>query len=145
MNITDDLEFRWYYDQFDLDSLPELATRALMDGYDGKAVRELAWKKESWQEAGPLLDQALNEIGIMPLPNPDATLRVAKQIASQVVSGKITPYVGALRLSPMWLPNPFPGQDTIASLAGQIEEARSDEIAQELEVALRNEMKKLLT
>ena len=115
-----------------------------MDGYDGKALRELAWRKESWQEVGALLDQALNEMGIMPLPNPDATLRVAKQIASQVISGKLTPYEGALRLSKVWLPNPFPGQDTIAALACQIEDVQTEESAQRLEMALRQEIERLL-
>ena len=79
--------------------LPELAVGALEAGFDSPALRQLAGELDpTWADSGPLFDRILLDLGITPLPRPEAADALARHYASQIVSGAVTPYEGASRI-----------------------------------------------
>jgi len=82
------------------DTLPNVAERALMDGYDSPSLRILAGltKSEVTEEAIPYFKKALSELGVsLPLKR-DAVLLLANQVAKQILQGNIKPYEGAKKI-----------------------------------------------
>ena len=82
--------------------VPEIGTRALVEGYDSPALRVVAGLIEAQSdEAIPLFKQALSEL-TWPLPNQrEAVLLLARELAAQVLRGELSPYQGAKKI--WWL------------------------------------------
>ena len=89
----------WKLGSLPVGQLQDIALRALADGYDGPALRELAefpWATR--RDVGDLFDIALSEMGRPVLSDREAGLRLAREVASGIVSGGIDPYEGARRI-----------------------------------------------
>jgi hypothetical protein len=87
----------WQQRHIPSEDLVDVATRALVEGADSPALRELAGvpKRFATQEAPDLALQALEELGLRPIPDEKAELALAQVYARRVVSGDLRPYSGA--------------------------------------------------
>ncbi|QIN80497.1 hypothetical protein GBA65_20470 [Rubrobacter marinus] len=100
-----EIEARYYLGNLPPDEMPGIALRALEAGYDGPALLGLARMSEpTMQDAGPLFERALGEVGLSPLPAKEAGLRVAGNVARKMVSGEVRPYEGAYLIwTKLWM------------------------------------------
>lgn len=82
-----------------LESLPGLATDALVRGVDSPSLRELAGTPErAHEDARDLFITACHELGIA-IPTPDqARWSLAYEWAQAIVAGELTPIDGARRI-----------------------------------------------
>lgn len=86
----------------DVEQVSAVATQSLVDGFDGPALRELAWSHSSWDEVGTLFEQALHEMGRTPLSEPEAVVTIWLELACHVARGG-TPWNAAkLERVPFW-------------------------------------------
>jgi hypothetical protein len=78
------------------EELPAVALQALEDGHDSTSLRLLAGLcAAEMDEALPLFQRALSEIG-MPLPPKDsAVMSLSRDMARKIVNGETAPYNGA--------------------------------------------------
>ncbi len=91
-----EIEASYYLGDLDPEEMPGIALRALGAGYRGPALLELArMSNPTVANVGDLFEHALGEMGRPPLPKDEAGLRVARNIARKIVSGKVRPYEGA--------------------------------------------------
>lgn len=79
------------------ESLPDIATQALVREVDSPSLRELAGlRRNEVREAADLFLSSLTELGLA-LPTRDEALwRLVRMTAARVVSGEVPPYQGAL-------------------------------------------------
>jgi len=79
--------------------MTEAAVAALASGVDSPALRMLAsLSKDELDQAPPLFAEAMNELEI-PAPSPQAAVMLLSRIsASNVATGRNTPYDGAKRI-----------------------------------------------
>lgn len=82
-----------------VDELPTIALDAIQAGYDSPSLRQLAGTGENdTEESHGLFAKAIRELKL-PVPTPaEAGLTLARNIASEVLSGAIVPYEGAKRI-----------------------------------------------
>ena len=91
-----EVEASYYFGELDPEEMPGIALRALEAGYDGPALLELArMSSPTVLSVGDLFERALGEVGRPSLPEDEAGLRVARNIARKIASGKLPPYEGA--------------------------------------------------
>jgi hypothetical protein len=78
------------------EALPRIATDALEAGLDTPSLRLLAGEmRTTLGETGPIFDEALDELGV-PVPDRSrAALVVAREYATQISDGTVSPYEGA--------------------------------------------------
>jgi hypothetical protein len=90
------------------------AVQALLKGYDGRALRELAWSQESWDELNRQFELALGELGV-PVPTVyEATFRVAREIAARIQAGGESLWSGAYEIRRLYfLASMAPGDAAI--------------------------------
>src|ERR1700761_6715838 len=87
----------WYLGLYPPEKMPALAVWALEQGFDGKALRELAGLATATRkyEQG-LIEKALHELGTEPPPDAmTAGLKLTIPICEEIVSGTTNPYDGA--------------------------------------------------
>ena len=90
------MEASYYLGELDPEEMPGIALRALEAGYDGPALLELArMSSPTILGVGDLFERALGEVGRPSLPEDEAGLRVARNIARKITSGGLPPYEGA--------------------------------------------------
>ena len=78
------------------EALPSAATAALEAGCDSPSLRALAGLTDvEVDEARSLLERALAELSLRLPSERDAVMRLAREIAAQVLEGKTSPYQGA--------------------------------------------------
>ena len=87
-----DLDFgitaaRWRAGHLSFREVEDFATLALMRDFDGPALRELAWRHDSWQEIDPLFIQALGEMEMAVPSESEAIVLVAEAIAQDIQTG----------------------------------------------------------
>ena len=104
MSETDPLEvaaWRMAAGSLVSEDLPEIATEALVRGLDSPTLRVLAGQsRDDVRDLADLFRDALDELGI-DLPDPDsAQWRLARRIAGDIVTGRVSPARGANEL---WL------------------------------------------
>ena len=86
----------WQLDLLRGDQLPALAVAALEARLDSGSLRILAGLTDPTRdEAGPLLLQAAEEIGVAVPGRREAGFSVARDIARRILSDEVTPHVGA--------------------------------------------------
>ena len=89
----------WSAGMFAPEKAPQLAVWALEQGFDGKALRELAGLSTATLTGErALIEAALRELGKEPLKVEDAARILTNQTCQQIISGTTTPYAGASRL-----------------------------------------------
>ena len=94
-----DAEASFYLGDLDPEEMPGIALRAPEAGYDGPALLKLArMGSATMQNAGDLFGFALGEVGRAPLPEDEAGLRMARNVARKTISGEMHPYEGACLL-----------------------------------------------
>lgn len=78
------------------ESLPAVACQALEDGLDSPSLRILAGLTPiEVGEARALFGRVLAELKVLPPSDRQAVLLLARQAASEILSGALTPYQGA--------------------------------------------------
>lgn len=82
-----------------VEELPRFAAEALVEGLDSPSLRQLAGAgEEDAEECWMLFHRVIRELELE-VPSPDAAgLVLARDIAEEVVSGTLSPYVGAKRI-----------------------------------------------
>lgn len=81
------------------EELQEAAVKALMAGLDSPSMRLLAGlQKGEAMEAVGLFNRALLELGISSLGREEAANLLAREVARQIITASIEPYVGAQRI-----------------------------------------------
>lgn len=89
-------EALWYLGQLRAGQMQQFALQALKLGYSGPALLELAeFPYSTESDVGDLFERALKEMGRPQISTSEAALRLAKYIASGIVSGEVDPYEGA--------------------------------------------------
>ncbi|MEU6645027.1 hypothetical protein ABZ863_21030 [Saccharomonospora sp. NPDC046836] len=95
MGSLADAAIKFAADLVSPEDLPDIAAAALVDGLDSPALRELAGlPRHEVREVRDLFAEALRELNI-PIPLPDDRVPLARLIASQIVTGKVSPIEGA--------------------------------------------------
>lgn len=88
------------------DDLPEVATKALVDGLDSPSLRQLAGATTNNAfELEELLRRSLDELGLGPATEETARQVLARHRAEQIVRGEIDPPTGAGRMWRTFLPD----------------------------------------
>lgn len=91
-------EVLWHFDELPVQALEGLAVDALSRGFDGPALRELAWSHDSWSEVGELFRKALAELGRPAITTQEAITRLIRWNAAKIVNGEVSPFEGARRM-----------------------------------------------
>ena len=85
------------------EDLPEVATEALVDGYDSPALRHAAGiRRQDVVEARDVFLVALDELGIAIPSEEEACWEHAREVAHAIVNGHISPRQGASELWQLW-------------------------------------------
>lgn len=96
---VDLIEAMWRLEGFPPDELPDVAARALEEGYDGPALRALAGLRlPTREQVGELFDGALREMDRTPLSRMEAGMVVARDVAGKISRGELNPMEGANRI-----------------------------------------------
>jgi hypothetical protein len=91
-----DLRAHWELGRLPPEKLPNVALQLLEAGFDGQSIRELAgFVRPSRGEVDALADAAFEEAGAEQLGPAAAAWVVAREIASAIVTGEISPHQGA--------------------------------------------------
>jgi hypothetical protein len=90
------LAARWVLGQLHGKELAGSATQALLDGYDGPALREIAGTAEPLiRDVADVFERALDELRARRPSRKQAALILAKAYAARIVDGSLSPYAGA--------------------------------------------------
>ena len=115
-------EAQWALGLLHADSLPEVACAALEAGLYSEPLCVLAGLvRPTARDAGPLFEQALVELGRVPLTHAQGLLQVAGYWARRIVSGAVRPIQGADQLALLFPCSELPEIDTFWHLADQWE------------------------
>jgi hypothetical protein len=89
----------WYLGLYPPEKMPLLAVWALEQGFDGKALRELAGlTTATCSNQRGLIESALRELGKEPPDLPNAGRILSSRTCEQIISGTASPYDGASRI-----------------------------------------------
>jgi hypothetical protein len=80
---------RWWIGAATFAELEELATVALTRDFDGPALRELAWRHDSWLEVDPLVERAIAELGLAKPTQAEAIPRRLGAVAAEWAAGRL--------------------------------------------------------
>ncbi len=95
----DSVNAEWYLGLYPPEKMPSLAVWALEQGFDGKALRELAsLTSATYSNEQGLIESALRELGKEPPDLPGAGRILATRTCEQIVAGTTSPYDGASRI-----------------------------------------------
>lgn len=111
------------------EDLLSAADAALDEGLDSPALIALAGADTS--EAGALFDRALGELKVSKPSPREAIIRIAYDVATEIVSGTVAPYAGAKRIWELTLCVPtvrIPELDPFIYAASEWEERPEDRI-----------------
>lgn len=90
---------KWALGLLPSDALPRLATAALEAGLDTPSLRLVAGELHPTRdETGVLFDEALDELGVDVPDRSRAALIVAKEYATQIADGIVSPFQGARQI-----------------------------------------------
>lgn len=87
----------WHVGGLSPEDAVDIATRALVEGVDGPALRQLAGVETdvtSW-EVEHLFDRAWRDLGLEPVTYEEALRRAPKLVTVGIAKGMIDPYYGA--------------------------------------------------
>lgn len=88
---------RWVLGMVPDDQLPELAAQAMVQGFEGPGIRDLAsFDEPTLHLIKPeIVEQAFREMGREPLTLSQAALRLAREIALRILRGQVSVEKGA--------------------------------------------------
>jgi hypothetical protein len=86
---------RWRLGILDLHVAEALALEALIAGYDGPALRELAGEHESWRDTNDVFERAVAELGMQVPSEEEALVTLIRAIACDVLNGSVPLLEGA--------------------------------------------------
>ena len=99
MERMDIVAAKWTLGLLPTDALPRLATTALEAGLDTPSLRLVAGESHPTRgETGALFDEALDELGVDVPDRSRAALIVAKEYATHIADGTVSPYQGARQI-----------------------------------------------
>jgi hypothetical protein len=87
---------RWRLRRLAEGEIEDFAVQALLRGYDGQALRELAWHQDSWDDIDALVPRALKEVGLEAPDNFEAATRASRDVAQRIESGEEPLWSGAV-------------------------------------------------
>src|SRR5262249_40532348 len=91
---------RWVLRDLAPEVLPHLAVQALQEGIDAESLAILAGlHRPTAEEAGPLFEAMLRELGVAIPSHDTAVWTVATDVCSTITSGSLSPGKGAKRLA----------------------------------------------
>lgn len=115
----------WKLGHLPAEKLPDVANRALKEGLDGQALRELAGlRNPAWRDAETSFERALREVELPDISRREAGLQIAKSIATEIITGAIEPYDGARKIWGVWEDSGRP--DELAVFVGLASEYEDD-------------------
>ena len=89
--------------------MPQMACDALEAGLDGKAIRRLAvLEKPTYFEVAEILPRVMQELEMRQIPTGEAALRVARQIAKDILSGGDDPLLHIRDFEFLWIRSGYP-------------------------------------
>jgi hypothetical protein len=93
----DIVQAQWVLELFPAVQIPEFAAQAMMQGFDGPNILELAsfHRPTRWDIKPQVFDAALREMGREPLNAAQAALRLARRVALKILRDQINPGNGA--------------------------------------------------
>jgi len=87
---------RWILGQLTGRELAAAATQALVEGYDGPALREIAGTVDpAIRDVAAVFERVLGELRAPQASRDEAALILAKRYAAQIRDGSLSPYTGA--------------------------------------------------
>ena len=98
--------------------LPKLAIEALEAGLDGVAICRLAvFESPTYFEVRDLLPRAMEEMGVLQIPKGEASRRLAKQLAEQILGSNDDPLQHLRDFESLWIRAGHPKEiEGVASL-----------------------------
>jgi hypothetical protein len=91
------------------EDMPQLACDALESGYDGPILGEVALLyKPTSSDIDPLLPGLKAELRLAEIDNRTASLRLAKSLACEILSGKLDPIPRLVRFAHLWRDGGYP-------------------------------------
>jgi len=96
----DQVQAQWVLGQFPWDRLPGVAFEAMVQGFDGPFILELASfdRPTLHQIKADIVEGALREMGRPPIDRGEAGLRLARETALGILRGKVPPERGATEI-----------------------------------------------
>jgi hypothetical protein len=89
-------EASWTLGLIPVDDLPNLAADAVAQGFESKALIQLAGVAPvEAQEASSLFQKALRELGVGTMLKTDALKHYAKEVSNRILNSEVTPLEGA--------------------------------------------------
>jgi hypothetical protein len=111
----DQLEARLALNLIASAEMPEVALGALETGLDGKAIRRLAiLQHPTYFEVAEVLPRVMQELGLRQIPIGEAAVRVAKQIATEILNSGDDPLRHIRDFESLWVRSDY--ADQISSL-----------------------------
>jgi hypothetical protein len=90
------LAARWTLGRLQGAEIPEIATQALMEDYDGPALRELAGAvNPDLRDSAHIFEAALEELQAPTMTVKEAAYLLAREVSEKIINQKLTPYEGA--------------------------------------------------
>jgi hypothetical protein len=91
--------------------MPQIALGALETGLDGKAIRRLAvLEHPTYFEVAEVLPRAMQELGLTKIPIEEAAVRVAKQIAREILNSGDDPLRRIRDFESLWVRSDYADQ-----------------------------------
>lgn len=103
----------WRVGWADVEDLEDAATRMLIEGHDEPAIVQMAACLADRYSLGGVLDEALRELGLAPLTDSDAGSIVARHIAEEILSGRLSPDDGVSLFQKLYLDLEYPDWLTV--------------------------------
>ncbi len=94
------VQAQWVLGKFPLDQLPEFAAQAMVQGYDGPYILDLASFDKPTLDLikAEIVEGALREMGRPPISRGEAGLRLARAAALKILRGQVSPERGAAEI-----------------------------------------------
>ena len=91
---------QWMLDLFPARQIPEFAAQAMMQGFDGPNILELAsfHRPDRWDIKPEVFEAAIREMGRQPLSVAQAALRLAREVALRILRDQASPVDGATEI-----------------------------------------------
>jgi hypothetical protein len=127
----EEITARWTLEQITGTEIPGIATQALVDGYDGPALRVLAGTiAPALRDSTHLFETALEELHAPRMTRKDAAYILALKVAGKILNQTVTPYEGAKAIWSQFAVEVRPddhGLDPFVYWADEFEEATEEE------------------
>jgi hypothetical protein len=145
---TELIQAKWVLRQLPTEVLPGIAADLLESGKDSSAIRRVAAHvSPTWFDVHEDFEKVLAELGLPKITQEQAWLVLARDMAKQIIEGRIAPETGAAQLAHFGLDQPY--QDYGTSYANEMLEFElliidKDQFDESTRIEISNLAKKFL-